>query len=253
MACNKTKLYCLLGAEKFQKSVFLLEKLKYKAIDKFFPNVKEWYESQLDKQFKRKIRRENIENQEELLSEYQSQKLAFRKELVYRQNRNYHYNPNYPTRFIQYLKWNKKVHVNGIRRDIVSLLGIVLFWFLFGNPTSVVPFLLLGGTVLSLVINFSCVNLQNYNLSRFEDEKTYSFLEKWEERKRTQNLEKLGDAIVPVSKAITSQIALPTVEQVVAQIETKEQAQKLKEYVEEQYRRLEQSQIVEKGKEKVKK
>ena len=48
-----------------------------------------------------------------LLHEYQKQKLVFRKELVYKQNRNYHYDPNYPTRFIKYLEMNKKIHQRG--------------------------------------------------------------------------------------------------------------------------------------------
>ena len=71
-------------------------------------------------------------------------------------------------------------------------------------------------------------------------EKTYQILEKVEERRRNTNLEKLGSSIVPVAKAVTEDIALPTIDQVVSKITTVEQATRLKEYVQQQYKYLEQ-------------
>ena len=45
----------------------------------------------------------------------------------------------------------------------------------------------------------------------------------------------MGESIKPVAKAITSQIELPTVHQVVNEVVTIEQARQLLEYAKEQY------------------
>lgn len=250
MKYSKKEIYRLLGAEKFQKVVFFLEKGKYKILDHFFPNIRDWYEDQLNKKFQKKLEKENIEDKDALLAEYQNQKLAFRRELVYKQNRNYHYNTNYPTKFIKYLEWNKKVHINGIKKDICMLVGVPVLSVLLGNPSPTISTILMLASVSSLAINFECVNLQNYNLYRFQNEKTYQILEKVEERRRNTNLEKLGSSIVPVAKAVTEDIALPTIDQVVSKITTVEQATRLKEYVQQQYKYLEQQQTKEYVKEK---
>jgi len=228
-------LYRLLGAEKFQKVVFFAEKTKYAIIEKFFPNMQEHYERISDKQFQRCLKNEPVENQQYLLAEYQNQKLAFRKELVYKQNRNYHYNANCPTKFIHYLEWNKKIHLKGMKKDIIWLLGILISAFLLGNPMPLVSILLTFINTVHLFIDFECVNLQNYNLERFQRKETYELLEKVEAKKQNENLEKLGESIKPVAKAITSQIELPTVHQVVNEVATIEQTRQLLEYAKEQY------------------
>ena len=66
---TKLKIYTLLGAEQFQKVVFILEKLKYQIIQKFFPNIKVYYEKQCDKQFLRRIRKQHIVDEKTLLRE----------------------------------------------------------------------------------------------------------------------------------------------------------------------------------------
>lgn len=235
MKKNQKDLYLFLGAEKFQKVVFFVEKIKYKIIERFFSNIKNNYERISDKRFKKKIEKESIQNQQLLLMEYQNQKMAFRKELVYKQNRNYHYNPNYPTKFLKYLEWNKKLHIRGMKKDIVLLIGTIGLTILLGNPVPILSILFILKSTISLGIDFACVNLQNYNLYRFKEEKTYSLLEKIEEKKREKNLNKLGESIKPVSSAITSQIELPNVNQVVNEITTIEQTRKLLEYAKEQY------------------
>lgn len=235
MKKSKKDLYRFLGAEKFQKIVFEVEKLKYEIIEKFFPNIKETQERVSNKRFQKRLKNESVENQQYLLAEYQNQKLAFRKELVYKQNRNYHYNANCPTKFIHYLEWNKKVHINGMKKDIIWLLGILISTILLGNPMPLVSILLAFINTVHLLIDFECVNLQNYNLYRFQDKKLYAKLEKLEEKNQLDNFEKLGESVVSVSKAITKQVELPNVAQVVDEIETIEQTRKLLEYVKEQY------------------
>lgn len=235
MKKSKKDLYCFLGAEKFQKLVFKMEKLKYKIIERFFPNIKETYEKISNYHFKKRLKKEPVENQQFLLAEYQNQKLAFRKEIVYKQNRNYHYNINYPTRFIKYLEWNKKIHIKGIKKDITLLIGTIVVTLLLGNPAPIISGLLIITNAINLFIDFECVNLQNYNLERFQKKETYALLEKVEEKKQNENLEKLGESIEPVAKAITNQVELPTVHQVTNEIKTIEQTRKLLEYAKEQY------------------
>lgn len=138
------------------------------------------------------------------------------------------------------MECNKKVHLNRIKKDICMLVGIPVLSVLLGNPLPTIIAILMLANVASLAINFECVNLQNYNLYRFQNEKTYQILEKVEERRRNNNLEKLGSSIVPVAKAVTEEVALPTVDQVVSKITTVEQATRLKEYVQQQYKYLEQ-------------
>lgn len=241
MKYNKKKLYSILGAEKFQKVVFFLEREKYKILDTFFPNMKAWYERQLNKQFVKRIKKEPIKDKKALLNEYQNQKLAFRKELVYKQNRNYHYNSNYPTRFVKYLEWNKKIHMRGMKKDALILTGIGFATLVLGNPMPILSLTFTLSSLFSFFINFECVNLQNYNLYRFQNGKTYSVLEKAEKKQIEDNLKKLGSSIEKVSNAITNNIELPTIDQVVEQITTVEQAKQLMEYVKKQNVYLENS------------
>lgn len=235
MKKNKKDLYCVLGAEKFQQVVFKLERLKYKIIEKYFPSIREINEKISDKRFQKRLKKEPIEKQQYLLAEHQNQKLIFRKELTYKQNVNYHYNVNHPTRFLKYLEWNKKVHIRGMKKSIFILIGTIGLTCLLGNPFPLFSMLLIGGNMMSLIINFECVNLQNYNLVRFKQKETYALLKKIEEKKQKENLEKLGESIEPVSKVITNQVELPTINQVVKEITTIEQTRQLLEYVKEQY------------------
>ena len=46
---DKEKLYRLLGASWFQKVVFKVEDLKFKFIDRFCPNIDNWYCNYCDK------------------------------------------------------------------------------------------------------------------------------------------------------------------------------------------------------------
>ena len=233
------KLYCLLGAEKFQKVVFSVEKTKYWIIEKYFPEIIGWYERQCDKQFKKRISKENVEDEKALLNEFQNQKLAFRKELVYKQNRNYHYNPNYPTKFIEYLQINKRIHQRRMIKNIVALVGIAVISLLFGNLFPIVSIGLMVLEGIGLIINFECINLQNYNLCRFEDEKMKNLLTKLEEYKLNTNLEKLSEGMKPVSELITTQVEIPTIDQVVDNITNRTQAKQLLEYMKEQLSDLE--------------
>lgn len=230
---TKMKIYRFFGAEIFQKVVFKVEELKYLVIDKFFPNINDWYEKVCDKRYNKIIKKQNLESNEKLLKYFQNEKMKFRKENIYKQNRNYHYNPNHPTEFMNYLNFNKKVHVRGAIRNVVSLL-IIGGVSLFLGYIPAIGSLLGIYEVISLFINLECVNLQNYNICRFENERTKKLLVNMEEKQIEKGIKKYGECIQPVSEVIHSQIELPTVDQVVDQITTHEQAVQLLNYAREQ-------------------
>lgn len=151
---QKMRLYRALGAEQFQKVVFSLERLKYQVIEKCFPNIIPWYEKQCDRQFIKRIKKEKIEDHKLLLTQYQKEKLAFRREITYKQNRNYHYNPNYPTKFVKYLEMNKKIHQRGIIKNITILIGIGLISLIFSNPLPTVSIIIALLQGVSMIIKY---------------------------------------------------------------------------------------------------
>ena len=231
--CNKLKIYRLLGAEQFQKIVFKIEELKYKVIEKILPNINEWYEKQCDKKYKKILKRKNQIENKELIKYFQQQKLLFRKEVIYKQNRNYHYDLNHPTNFLLYLKYNKKVHVKGLVGNVIIISSLLVLTLVLGEV--VLPIVLVGiYEIISLIINFECINLQNYNLCRFENVRMKQALEKKEKYILEQNMKKYKNCIEPVSKTICSQIELPTVDEIINNITTKEQAVQLLEYAKQQ-------------------
>ncbi len=227
---QKRKIYRLLGAEVFQKVVFQVEKLKYKIIDKYFPNIGEWYEKQLDKKYQKIVRKGKVENEKALRIEYQKEKLAFRKELHTKKNRNYHYDANYPIKFITYLKRNKKLHQKGmIKNIVVSLITIGLAIF-FPNLNSYLIAGILSYEAISFFVNFQCINLQNYNLCRFQNKKIQSYFTRKQQKTQEENIKILSAGMNPVAEAIYKQEQLPSIQQVVENIKTKQEAKQLLEY-----------------------
>lgn len=242
---KKVQLYRALGAEQFQKAVFTLERVKYQVIEKCFPNIISWYEKQCDRQFIKKIKKEKIQDYSLVLTEYQKEKLAFRREIVYKQNRNYHYNPNYPTKFVKYLEMNKKIHQRGIKKNITVLMGVGIVSLILSNPLPIASIVVALLQVVSMIINFECINLQNYNLCRFENTRMENILTKIEEKKLNCNLQKLNEGMKPISEVLISQIEIPSIDQVIEQVTTRTQAKQLLEYMKEQLTYLEQTKIAE--------
>lgn len=231
---NKIKLYRALGAEKFQKVVFAVEKLKYKILRKFSPKIITWYEKQCNKQYNRQIKKNKSVDKQQLLEYYQQEKLLFRKEIVQGKNRNYHYDPNHPTEFIKYLELNKKIHKKGLINNIMFLVGLIATIPFLGSSYPILIGSLIILDFVSLIINFECINLQNYNLCRFKAQRIYNALQKQETRKLEQNLRKLSEGMKPVSKTINTNLGIPTMDQIIENITTKEQAKQLLEYAKEQ-------------------
>ena len=225
---KKLKFYEALGAKKFQKVVFKVEKLKFKVMDKLFPNFIDKFEKKCDKKQKKLIKKAKSQEEVERIKEYFAfSKMAMRKEMNQKQNRNYHIDIKKPTEINQYLNWNKKVHERGIIINIISTtaLGIILAaGFTFAIPAIVLE-------VISAAINFQCVNIQNYNICRYKlvEEK----LIKREEKRTEKNIENYGSAQEVICKSIKETEKLPSFDEILKNIKTKEQLIQMKEMFKE--------------------
>lgn len=151
--------------------------------------------------------------------------MHLRKEFLREENINYHINKRYPTQFITYLNWNKKIHKKGI---IVNLILIVIFTFLMHFTFYFLPFIILE--FISLFINFECVNIQNYNIYRFKEKEPK--LKKIEEKEFKKNNEKYKEISIVVNKAFQNTQDIPTPNEILSLITTKKQLQELKGIVE---------------------
>ena len=220
---KKQKLYKRLGAEKFQKVVFKVEEIKFKVIKKCFPNFIKWYDKYCDFQKKISLKRAKTEEeQQEIIRNIKFAKMAMRKELNTEKNRNYHMDAKKPTEIIEYLKWNKEIHVKGLIKD-----GIVIA-LLIGGAILQIPgcIPLLAFEVLCAGINFECINIQNYNLCRtkaIED-----VLKRREESRTQRNIEEFGQASEVIHRSIDQSESLPSFEEIIANIDNKEQLRQMR-------------------------
>lgn len=291
---EKLKIYRILGAEKFQKVVFLVEDIKYKIIDRFSPNITDWYNKKIEEKYHKDLKfLENNKRNREVFRKYkidknfpwlvscyekivdkffgsmiklkeyeditgdnlfsrvyQLEKMTFKKEIVQRKNRNYHYNKNYPTQIIYYLKKNKEIHQRGILRNIfvLSLVGGYCLLPLPKFPVfiGIVSVFEVG----SLLMNFQCINLQNYNLCRFEEEKTKQKLVDLESRTIKRNIEKVSECIEPVSHVVRDKVGDISIDDIVDSIKTKEQSLELLGYLKSQLTSLQKSNQTDEDKQK---
>lgn len=224
---DKKKLYERLGALKFQKIVFIVEKLKFKIIDKFCPNIYIKYNNWCDKKVK-KLCSKNISDEEkkQIIFEYNCSKMSFKKELVEKKNINYHINNNNATKFYKYLEWNKRIHKKSMIGDIVYIILSIIGMLLFNNILFVIASISLVTFFISLVIDFECINLQNYNICRLEEKK--HVLKKIEERSNKKDLEKYQEISKDIYEELTTSIEMPKSETIVSKLTTREQIEQLR-------------------------
>lgn len=212
-----------LGADKFQNVVFKVEDLKFKSIKKLCPNFIKHYDKYCDLKKKIRLKKVTSEDDRKKISEhYRTLKLLIRKEFVREENRNYHMDPNKPTEFIQYLEWNKKIHKNGMIKNTVLIPILTI-----ASACGFVPAIpLLGMELGSLFINFQCVNIQNYNIYRFKDKE--AVLKKLEISKQKQNMKKYGEAAKVISNSMDKTEDIPSIDDIINGIKTKEQLEQLR-------------------------
>lgn len=234
-----------LGALKFQKVVFEVEKIKYRIIKKLFPNYLKYFDKYCDFQKKRLLKKAKTdEERRQIIQNAKYSKLAMRKEFIEEKNRNYHIDMNKPTEIIKYLNWNKEVHTRSLIKDgilIVLLIGGVLLQI----PATK---LLLVTELLSAGINFQCINIQNYNLYRIK--RIEEALKKKEKKQVENHIQQYKEASEVIYNAIEKSEDLPTIEDIIANIETKEQLEQMKLLLQ---RKKEERMQEEKKKEMVKK
>lgn len=225
---KKIKLCEKIGADKFQKVVFKVEEIKYKAIKKFFPRYIEWYDKLCDWQRKKQLKKaENDDQRKQIIDHYRRQKLIMRREFHREQNRNYHMNPNKPTEILHYLNWNKKIHINGMIRNALTIPCLAIAAGIGFAPYATIPLLALQ--LGSLFINFQCVNIQNCNIYRFKlKEET---MKKVEERRNKRNIEHYSEAGEAVTRSMEKTDDIPSISDIIDNIQTKEELEQLRELV----------------------
>ena len=222
---KQLKKYEKLGALKFQKMVFTLEKYKFKILKAICPNFLKHYDKYCDRQRDKALKKAKTEEEiKEINTMYKFIKMEMRKEFYQEKNRNYHIDSNNPTEIVEYLNWNKSVHIKGLRKNaIVSTLSIILI--AIGIPIAGIPLLICE--IIGAGINFECINIQNYNLCRCEIMK--DFLEKRQERNIQRKIEKYGEASEVIYKSIEENQELPSFDQIIGNINNIEQLRQMRE------------------------
>ena len=224
-----------LGALQFQKIVFFVEKIKYEIIDKFLPNLEDWYNKQYDKRRDRLLKQcKTEEERQNIINYYRYEKLKFKKEINKKKNRNYHIDLNAPNDFKEYLSFNKNIHVKGLRSNIIFSSIIILLSIIFSNPFPVLLGILLTYQGICAIVNFECINLQNYNLCRFEDEKMQKVIKRIVEKQEKEIREEMIEGMRVISTTFRKTDDIPSMDDVIANINTPEEALQLLRYVRKQ-------------------
>lgn len=249
---KKKLLYEKLGALKFQKIVFKIEKIKFKLIDKFCPNIYIKYNNWCDKKVN-KLCSKNISEEEKnrIRFVYNCRKISFKRELLEKKNVNYHFKNNNASEFYKYLNWNKKVHQKGMINDVIGIILSVLGICLFSNFFFIASIISLIYNAISLVIDFECVNLQNYNICRFEEKK--HILARLEKRSLERDLQKYSDVSKKIYNELSSSTKLPQGEEIVSKLTTLEEIRQLRQLALEIKNKRSYENNEEENKEKIKK
>ena len=221
---KKAKLYDKLGATKFQKVVFGVERAKFKIIKKLIPNYIKFFDKICDiqKNFQLKFAKTDLEK-EQIKRSCKFSKMAMRKEFNLEKNRNYHIDPNKPTEIFKYLEWNKKIHKHGLINGLI--LSPVLLVGTITNVPGCLPLLILE--LLSSGVNFECVNIQNYNICRLKQ--IEKGLKRKEKEREEKNIELYGDAAEVIYKSVEENENLPSFDEIIDRIETPEQLRQMRE------------------------
>ena len=163
-----------------------------------------------------------------LLENSRYQKLLFRKEMNHRKNRNYHYHPGYSQELIPYLEWNKRIHQKELKKNI-GIIALCLPIILFSTPSGILFPLCIGLSIvetISAVINFECINLQDYNLTRIKQNEK---LKRIEEKIVNRDLHQYSPATKVIASSLEKSTDIPSVQSLKQEITTKEELENLKQ------------------------
>lgn len=221
---EQEKFYERLGALKFQKVVFKVEEIKFKIIKKLFPNFIKYFDKYCNYKQRRALKRTKTDKERQTIKDnIKFSKMAMRKELNLERNRNYHIDKNKPTEIMKYLEWNKKVHKRGLIKDGI-LIPILIGGVIIHVPGAIA---LLIFELLSAIVNFECVNIQNYNICRIK--RIEPRLKKIEEKKMEEQVEKYGDAAEVIHRSIQQSEELPSFDEILDNIDNVEQLRQMRE------------------------
>ena len=221
---KKMVLYKKLGAEKFQKVVFKVERAKFKILKKICPNFIKYFDKYIDSQKKKALKKVKTEQEaKQIIENSKFVKMAMRKEFYQEKNRNYHMDPKKPTEIYQYLEWNKEIHKRGIIKDAI-LIPILIGGAAFSVPGAI-PLLI--AEIVSAGINFECINIQNYNICRYKIMK--EALKKREEQSIQKRITEYGEAAEVIHKTMEKTEDLPSIDDIIHNIQNKEQLRQLRE------------------------
>lgn len=221
---QRIRLCKLLGADIFKDVVFQVERIKFKIIKKFFPNYIKYVDKYIDNKTKKILKKAKTnEEKKQIRENSRRQKLAARKELNWEQNRNYHLDSNRPTEIIEYLNWNKQVHISGMLFNIGALTGLAVATVAGIAPAIALTLML--GEAASLFINFQCVNLQNLNIYRIK--KDEEKLQRIESKTNERNIRRYAKGAEAVGRTLQKTHEIPTTEQVVENVQSKEEVEQL--------------------------
>ena len=221
---KKMKLYESFGALKFQKLLFLIEKIKYKVLKKLCPNFIYYFDKYCDWKEKKRVKHAKTEKEiKRIKKQTKKAKMAMRQEWNEEKNRNYHMNPKKPTEIVAYLEWNKNIHKKGLITNAV-LIPICIAGVILQIPVSL-PLLI--AECFSAFINFECINIQNYNLCRVKQ--ILPMLKRKEENLIKKEDEEVGEAAKIITKSVEKSESLPTFDEILSNIQTEEQLRQMKE------------------------
>ena len=233
-----------LGAKRFRPLVKKAEELKFKLLKDIFPALPEKYENHLKRKRDKELRKAKDEaERRKIIENYHKLLIEWKKEIQREKNRNYHMDENSPTEIINYVEWNKKVHIKGLITDAAVITGAAIL--IGAKPTlaevfmqqapsiydfittylTPVAFVTVALELISAFINFQCINLQNSHIYRFQI--VQDRLQKEEQRKRQQLLGKYGALACVYERCLSNSPELPSIQDLIKNCQTLEELQQL--------------------------
>ena len=211
------KLYDWIGKKELEssrKAKKKSKKIREEAKKRLSRTTSEEKKTKIKKRANKKLLRlqSKIRPEEVIKKNVQSNKILMRKEYYLSQNRNYHMDLDRPTEMLSYLEYNKRVHMNGLKRNAVFLPIFTGLSIAFPIVTPLAAY-----ELASTFINFQCVNIQNCNIYRFKQKEEK--LKKIEETRAKTNIRKYGKVSSIVSRELAkTEDRLPTMDEIIASV-----------------------------------
>ena len=206
--------------ESSKKSLKRYKRIKEDTIQRLSRTTSEEKKARIKKRANRKLKRikQRIIPAEVIKKNVQSNKILMRKEYYLSQNRNYHMDLDRPTEMLSYLEYNKRVHMNGLKRNAVFLPIFTGLSIAFPIVTPLAAY-----ELASTFINFQCVNIQNCNIYRYK--KREEKFKKVEERRTQTNVRDYGNVSTIVSEKLKEkEDELPTIDEIIESVRNNPEA-----------------------------